>query len=309
LDTRRPLAQGRYTIAAFNSDELQCLRQWLPAKHTRAGSYHHILILEDTNFRSAALPLIARYVKRAHEEGVDRFKAFMGDTLDPRRQAIHLNALAFYPRHTEPITRQGFYGEIVAGLLAEIYYPRRVRWYIPAYCFYQHELLFQDLITAAAAGRPLQKSMGHFGDDCLAFGLDPDHSSVLKILICEAKCTTTHRSSLVKDAHSKLSTQPIEVSVIWLQLIIEALRARGDDASAFWVPLLQEFKDSQRFAERFRTDLISYAHGRRPKRLATWLRTDKPHEKYSARRDLEVFEVHFSDVDTVIADAYALAYP
>jgi hypothetical protein len=256
------------------------------------------------------LPLIARYVKRAHQEGFERFRTFLGDPLDPRRATVHDNALAFYPRYCEKITLQGFFGEIVAGLLAELYFPHMSRWRVPAFCFYAHELLFQELVRAARTEDKPRRALGHFGDDCLAFVLTPDQSSVLRILICEAKCTTDHRASLIQKAHAKLGEQPIDVTTIWLQHVIESLQMSSDPESTRWVPLLKQFKDSLRFDEQFRDDLVSYTHGRRPVAPnETWIDKTTPNTHYRASRSLEVFEVHFVDVEALISDIYATAYP
>jgi hypothetical protein len=282
------------------------------AQLTESPRYTHMLIHEVEAYRSAAIPLLARYARRGHEEAKARLATFVGDVNDPRRanRGTYANALSFYPRHCEELTCQGFFGELLAGLLVELYSPHAIDWQIPAFCFYAHDLLFQELLIAAAAGTMPRRAMGHFGDDCLAFSLTSDQTAVHKILICEAKCTTDHSSSLIADAHAKISTQPIEATTIWLQTMIDSLLTRGDAHSRYWVPILRSFKDSPDFSEQNRRDLVSYSHGRRRARVGkTWISTGQRHVNYEARRELAVLEVHLNEVRSLVADTYAAAFP
>jgi hypothetical protein len=269
-----------------------------------------MLITEYVAGRSEALPLLARYIARAHEEGRSRLAKILGDPFDARRAAVHQRAFAFYPRHCDALTMQGFFGEIIAGLAAELYFPARTRWYVPAFAFYEHSLLFQELVRASKEEQAPQRAIGHFGDDCLAFALQRPSDEITRILICEAKCTLTHRSSLIRKAHEKLGDQPIDVTTVWLQTLIDSLDHRNDEHAAYWLPILESFKDSPRFDEQFRRNLVSYTHGKRPRAIGkTWIDPKTPRPEYRSSSFLEAVEIHFVGLKDLIDSAYEIAYP
>ena len=58
--------------------------------------------------------------------------------------------------------------------------------------------------------------------------------------------------------------------------------------------------------ERF--DQVTYVCGNRPKTngQTCWIPKDKPHEKYTGGRRLQVAEIHLDGVEALIAEAYGV---
>lgn len=307
------MTQSTTTLACFRANEVKALKAWLPMKMESSAGYFHYHIVEDSGSRKIALPIIAEYIRRAHQDAINEFKRPFENKLDPRNKAhdSYTKALAFYPRYCEKITLQGFFGEILAGLLIELYDPHTLEWGVPKFNFSAHDLMFQELLTAAATGRDPRRALGHFGDDCLAFTLDEARSRIDRILVCEAKCTLGHSSSLIIEAHVKINDQPIEVTTMWLHKIIESIRKRSDTHSNKWVFLLEEFKDSDRFIEASRDDLVSYTHGhmRANGSSKPWISSNKRSPNYTSNRDLACLEVHIGDISELITKVYELAFP
>jgi hypothetical protein len=147
---------------------------------------------------------------------------------------------------------------------------------------------------------------GRTGDDCLAFRRDAN-GDVIAALFCEAKCTKGHRTKLIDEAHEK-SSQPNLLPVDLLQLIEVLSDAKGK-AAARWVKALRKLyyrrKKSGDGYERL--DQVTYVCGKRPKTKKTWIRTNKPHKKYTGGRRLHVAEIHVGDVEDLIEEAYGVA--
>lgn len=303
-----PSAAPRGILSGFGSQEISLLRAWLPATHTKNKGYHHLAIVEDPHLRERAIPILAEYVRRAHSLALVRLHEVYPDTLDPRRRKTRDRVFASYPAKCDGNILKGFFGEIFAGLVAELESPGQREWHVPAFAFHDHNLLFEELIRQAADARA-KRTFGRFGDDCLAFALDKNTTTISHILIAEAKCTHTHDADLLNAAFSKLGDQPIDVSTLWITVLIEGLKNEGSSDSTTWAFVLAAFRDSNRLSDRFRNDLVSYVHGDAPKRKKHWMDATTPHSAYKAPRHITTAEIKLSDVEGLIQGVYAVAFP
>ena len=65
-----------------------------------------------------------------------------------------------------------------------------------------HEDAFNLLARMNQTGEPVTPIPGNKGNDCLAFVLNA-RGRIAMALVCEAKCTTGHASSYVRQAHTQ----------------------------------------------------------------------------------------------------------
>lgn len=292
--------------SSFSPAETALLRRWLTVVNTQNLSYHHLHLTEDLALRNQVQPLILRYITSAHEDAVAYFRNSFSKSQDPRNLTHRAAALDKYPRFCEELTVKGFFGEILAGLVAELYGPHGMQWVVPAFCFRFHQNVFTELKRAFDQSRPVKRAVGRLGDDCVAFHLD-NNDAVDRVLACEAKCTGDHDSDLITDAHKKSSIDSIRI--LEINRITEVISERGTTDAKRWVEAIDEFRDSLRFNDSARYDLISYTYSQKPVRKGTWLDTRSPHPDYTSTKPLAAAEIFIDDVTTYIADIYKAAYP
>jgi hypothetical protein len=196
---------------------------------------------------------------------------------------------------------QGYFGEVFAGLVAEHYSPFNVDgWVVPAFLFRFHAVAFQQLEAAIPQGRPPTDIPGRTGDDCLAF-LRNRAGEIVSVLYCEAKCTTSHRTDLIADAHEKVSS----AAIVDVLQVIEVLRDNDSALAAEWVDRLRRFRIAMQDGRVDRRDLVCYVCGQHPVRQQSWMSSTEPHASYTADRHLEVAEVHVTDVASKVQAVYA----
>ena len=121
--------------AQFTRSELSLLKKWLAVSHSKSNRYHHLHLVEDSNFRQAAAPLLARYLKSAHKDARQYFQASFSRSADARAKALRYHAMNMYPAACDALTVKGFFGEVIAGFVAEVYQPHNYQWLVPAFCF------------------------------------------------------------------------------------------------------------------------------------------------------------------------------
>jgi len=293
-------------VAAFSAPELALLQRWLKVTHQRSANYHHLHLVEDPGLRASVQPLLLRYIRSAHADAVSYFRATFSKSLDPRNIAFVTAAQPLYPAACEELTLKGFFGEIISGLVAELYQPHNLSWLVPTFCFRFHEHIFTELKRAADTSRPPKRSPGRLGDDCIAFHF-VDGVGIDRLLACEAKCTGKHDSGLVAAAHEKMSGESIRI--IEIGRITQILADQNTPQATHWIALIDAFRDSIYFTDSARDDLIAYTYSQKPKLNPTWLRPNKPHPKYKATKRLAAAEVNIDDLTTFIKAIYTAAYP
>jgi hypothetical protein len=282
--------------------KIQNIGAWLTSavSQTINGRYRHQILTESLPQRDALIDGLVRYVKAAHDDALRRLRHLAGISLDPFAPTPKGDPGDLYPHRLHLTVLQGAFGEIFAGIVAEHFAPfGEDGWEVPAYLFRTHSVAFEQLEASFQTGNPPKQVPGRTGDDCLAFQRDASRQ-IVKTLYCEAKCTIDHNASMIAEAHEKVSSSP----VVNLLQIVEILEDRGDPTSLAWIEPLRQLRIQNAPAGHERCDLVSYICGRLPRRNATWIGTEQPHEAYKANRRLEVVEVHLHDVESMVRTVY-----
>lgn len=270
--------------------------------------YRHRLLKEKLEYRYDILDELKEFVQNAHEDA-RRYLRKPLESLDPLEQLSASDLADGYPELLHINDLKGYFGEIFAGLIAEHFSPFGYSWTVPAFLFRFHHVVFQRLEERHQTGEEIKKIPGRTGDDCLAFQLG-GRGQIVRSLVCESKCTKTHRSDSISEAHKKLSAdnpRPVDI-----RQIIAILEDRDDPESAEWIaPLRQlllrdpnEIRNPSSGYER--CDFVCYICGDSPKQgdRKAWMPTIEPHKKYTGKRRLEAVETHLNDVDGLVREVY-----
>jgi hypothetical protein len=260
--------------------------------------------VEQSAARAKGVEELARLVREAHRDQRERMERLVQRSLDPLDpQAVGDPLRVVYPDDLDTITLQGYFGEVVAGLVMENYEPHGKQWIVPAFLFRNHVAGVQALERRRQLGGPPRGTVGRTGDDALAFRID-EEGHVCEWLFGEAKCSHTHSSKLIREGHAQLSV-PIWLPVDLMQLI-EILERRGTPRDLMWAAALQELFLTEPSTAPPRADLFVYVCGRRPARARrkTWMSASAPHANYTAGNPLEAVEVHLNDFDGVMNGVY-----
>ena len=190
----------------------------------------------------------------------------------------------------------------MAGVIAENCTPFGYNdWVVPAYLFRFHVVELQHLEYMYETGEEATPRPGRTGDDCLAFRLD-NTGSIIGCLACQAKCTLTHRTDLISDAHVESSVSPFKP--VDLLRLIEVVEDSDNVNIRRWATSLRVlFFAAAPNCER--CDQVTYVCGQLPVKKATWIGRDKPHKEYTAARRLHVAEVHIEGIEQLIRTIYA----
>jgi len=283
------------------------LDSWLDAEETCSTTsppYCHLLLRQREDIVSEVWDEIYAYIDHAHEGARQALRAPLEDSLHPIHHGTDVDPSFGYPHKLADTALQGFFGEIVAGIVAEYYAGNdEHEWEVPAYLFRTHIVAFQQLELMKQTDNWERQVVGRTGDDGLAFERDED-GRIVAWLACEAKCTRNHSSTLIEDNHVKLSqavTRPID-----LLRLIDALKDyRDDDYSRTWIAALRRYlwEHSQNPAA-VRCDFSMYVCGTCPKRNRTWIPTSAPHRGYTGGRSLTCAELHLTGVGSIIRSIY-----
>jgi hypothetical protein len=244
---------------------------------------------------------VHRYFRHAHEDVIRHMRGLAGVSLHPLRAHTNADPARHYPCRLHETVLKGYFGEVFAGLLAEnIPVAGATDWQVPAFLFRNHRVAFQELERYRQAGQTPRPIPGRLGDDCLAFRRNR-RGTIVAILYCESKCTARHDTTMIADAHQKLSDS---VAVDVLQLI-EILQDAGTPEAAAWVDALRRLHLTLPDVSCERIDVVCYVCGRHPTQRQTWMQRYRPHPSYTTdERHLEAIEVHLHDVDRKVADVY-----
>ena len=286
---------------------LTLLDSWLKVEETcnkASPLYCHLLIRQRDNVDSAVWDELLAYIDHAHEGARQALRAPLEDSLHPLDHDTDVDPAFGYPHKLCDTALQGFFGEIIAGIVAEYYVgDGEQEWEVPAYLFRTHVVAFQQLELMKQTDDWERQVVGRTGDDGLAFTRDED-GQIIAWLACEAKCTRNHSSTLIKDNHAKLSqavTRPVD-----LLRLIDALKDyRDDDYSRKWTASLRRYWwELSRKSSAERCDFSMYVCGTCPRRKSTWISTSGPHKSYTGRRNLTCAELHLVGVVDIIRSLY-----
>lgn len=294
-------------LCNFTATERAILTSWLrPALSSSTPNYFHVHISEDITERENARPLVQRYLTIAHADAISYFRRFYSLNFDPRGSAILDAALANYPAEVERLTLAGFFGEVMASLVAELVRFHSLSWLVPALCFRHHATLFRQLMGSASRSEPPKRSLGRTGDDCVGFAVDSSGSKLEHILLCEAKCSYDHNPSLIADGHKQLS----DTALAQLELfrITTILQDRNDATAQAWLTAIGDLVNRKATVSDLRYDFFFYAYGRPPKQSTTWLSPSSPHANHGGKHPLIASEAHFSGCEVFVRTIYREAF-
>jgi hypothetical protein len=284
------------------------ITSWLKVVVQKAtgGRYEHVLAQENGHLRSSILPQLKVLISDAHDDARRRLRKLSTGSLDPLLEPNVKDPAAGYPERLHIQTLKGYFGEIVAGVVAEDLHPFGMKdWTVPAFLFRFHLVEFQHLSMMDQTGDVAGLRPGRTGDDCLAFRRDAS-GTIVATLFCEAKCTADHDADMINKAHEKSSLSnllPVDI----LQ-IIEVLEDSADAGAPSWIDALRRLYLKGPSSAYERVDQVTYICGRKPvlKGSTSWIPSGKPHNKYTGARRLHVAEIHLSQVEDLIKKAYGV---
>lgn len=266
--------------------------------------YCHLLISPKEEVELSIWDELFVYIDHAHAGARQALRAPLEDSLHPLQHNTKVDPAFGYPHRFGDTALKGFFGEIIAGIVAEYYTgDEEHEWEVPAYLFRTHVVAFQQLEVMKQTDDWKKQILGRTGDDGLAFARD-ENGCIVAWLACEAKCTGDHSSTLVRNNYVKLSkaeTRPVD-----LLRLIDALKDyRDDDYSRNWIAALRRYYwDESRNHSVSRCDFSMYVCGACPRRNHTWIPTDAPHSDYTGQRNLTCAELHMVEVDGIIRSLY-----
>lgn len=281
--------------------------EWLQESATVSDDcrYFHLLLVENASSMIYIAPDLCQLFFDAHEDARIHVRNLSGLSLDPlSTDGKGDEFLKDYPSKLEHKTLKGYFGEIFAGIVAEHCSPFGIKnWEVPVFFFRYHHLAFDQLEKYWETGQTPGVIPGRTGDDNLAF-LRDEQGNIISALFCEAKCTNSHDSALIVDAHEKLSDKALQPAE--LLRIIEILTESSDPEAKNWIHGLRSLYHKVKSSKYERYDLVCYVCGASPKQSnrQTWISRERPHPSYKANRKLEAVEVHLSNVDELINLVY-----
>jgi hypothetical protein len=289
--------------------KLPNITSWLNVAVQKAtgGRYEHALAQENGNHNSVILPQLKQLILNAHEDARKRLRKLATGSLDPMGNTATKDPAQGYPEKLHIQTLKGYFGEVMAGVVAENFDPFGMKdWIVAAYLFRFHLVEFQQLSLIDQTGEAAKMRPGRTGDDCLAFRRDAK-GNIVMTLFCEAKCTADHDAGLINDAHEKSSlTNLIPVDILQ---IIEVLEDSTDSGAPQWIEALRKLYLKGAGSPYERVDQVTYICGRKPaaKGQTSWIPTGKPHSKYTGSRRLHVAEIHLNQVEDLVKKAYGVS--
>ncbi len=291
---------------------LPSLVNWLANTIQRSAdkNYYHRCLQEDLAIRNIIHQELQKLVHQAHEDARQKLRNLAGipqslDLLEEQETlGIDTKFIDDFPRYLELKTLKGYFGEIMAAVVAEHFNPLDEDWQVFAFPFRLHQTAYHALEKVRQEGGSAPTIIGRLGDDMLAFQCN-DQGHITHVLFCEAKCTAHHNNNLIAEAHKKSSDNKIvPVDCLLLVDILQDYSSPGSDEEK-WIHALRRLYFSNNSTTHERCDLVVYNCGLPPARASTIIiPTATPHTDYTARRRLEAVEIHLHDVNGLIEEAY-----
>ncbi|HAG85568.1 MAG TPA: hypothetical protein DCL61_31630, partial [Cyanobacteria bacterium UBA12227] len=297
---------------------LPSLANWLANTTQKSADkqYYHRQLKENLAIRTAILQELQQLVHQAHEDARQKLRNLSGisqslDFLEEKETlGIDTKIIDDFPRYLELKTLKGYFGEIMAAVVAEHFNPLDEDWQVFAFPFRLHQTAYHALEKVRQEGGSAPTIIGRLGDDMLAFHCN-DQGEIIRVLFCEAKCTANHSSNLIAEAHKKSSdSKLIPNDCLILVQILEDYATSGSREEQ-WIKSLRRLWWYAKNPIHERCDLVTYICGLPPVQGSTVIiPKSAPHTDYTAERRLESVEIHLHDVDGLIEEAYqALTQP
>lgn len=288
------------------------LANWLTNAIQKSADkkYYHRRLEENLSIRTTIHQELQKLVHEAHEDARQKLRKLAGisqslDLLNVQETpGIDTKFINDFPRYLELKTLKGYFGEIMAAVVAEHFNPLDEDWQVFAFPFRLHQTAYHALEKVRQEGGSAPTIIGRLGDDMLAFQCN-DQRHITRVLFCEAKCTAHHNKNLIAEAHKKSSDNKIvPVDCLLLVDILQDYSSPGSDEEK-WIHALRRLYFSTNSPTHERCDLVVYNCGLPPAKASTLIiPTSTPHADYTARRRLEAVEIHLHDVNGLIEEAY-----
>lgn len=163
------------------------MEAWLQSHASTEGNYGHLLLEQKIHPSPELVDGLRPYFESAHLDAREHFHGQIGINLHP--DADDLGAHACYPNCLPPTARHGLFGEVMAGLLTEVYQEFFVGghvWTVPIFLFRFHADVESYLWTLARDADRERQIFGRFGSDFIGLSLD-DHGEIVRLIAGEAK--------------------------------------------------------------------------------------------------------------------------
>lgn len=298
------IEKGRmYTGMLLDGLKIKNIDSWLhnDVLENSIMNYRHNLIRENKVNRDDIINELMPVIRKAHDDARFALREALCDELDPLEDwDDDIDPADGYPEILDLTTLKGYFGEFFSGVVAENFHPfKEENWRVPVFPFRFHHTAFDQLEMFRQTNKMKKATYGRTGDDCVAFVLKNER--IVKTLFLEAKCTSKHNSSMINDAHTKISSKnqkPVE-----LMRLIQALKAyKNNDEAKIWIKALRGLYKSEDEHERF--DSVSYVCGKLPQRNISWISRENPNVNYQGSRNLEVLEIQIADIDELVKKLY-----
>jgi hypothetical protein len=278
--------------------------------------YYYRHLEENVAIRTIVHQELQKLIHQAHEDARQSFRNLVGipQSLDlfeeQETPGIDTAIIDDFPRYLELKTLKGYFGEIMAAVVAEHFNPLDEDWQVFAFPFRLHQTAYHALEKVRQEGGSAPTIIGRLGDDMLAFQCN-DQGKIARILFCEGKCTSRHSANQISEAHKKSSGNklvPDDCSI--LIGILQDYASPGSHEEK-GIKALRHLWWSVKKPTHERCDFVTYICGLPPTRDSTpIIPKSNPHKDYTATRRLEAVEIHLHDVDGLIEEAYqVLAQP
>lgn len=291
---------------------LPSLANWLADTTQKSADkkYYHRHLDENLAIRTAIHQELQKLIHKAHEDARQKLRNLAGisQSLDLLEEAetlgIDTTIIDDFPRYLELKTLKGYFGEIMAAVVAEHFNPLDEEWQVFAFPFRLHQTAYHALEKVRQEGGSAPTIIGRLGDDMLAFQCD-DGGKITRVLFCEAKCTANHDSNLIAEAHKKSSDNKLIPNDCLTLIEILKDYATSGSKEEQWIKSLRHLWLSVKNPIHERCDLITYICGLPPVRESTpIIPRSFPHENYIVKRRLEAVEIHLHDVNGLIEEVY-----
>jgi hypothetical protein len=303
------------------------MEAWLKSYPSVEGNYGHLLLEQKIACSPQLVDGLRPYFESAHLDAREHFHAQIAIDLHPDADAA--GAHACYPNCLPLAARHGLFGEVMAGLLTEVYQEDFVgghTWIVPIFLFRFHADVESYLWTLARDPERERQIFGRFGSDFIGLSLDED-GEVVRLIAGEAKWRNRLTKSSVdtlmlgdyeEDEEDEEGERVRNGQGVWfeinrdtpvphglrqLQRLLE-LRAPDDYAAAI-LSIDRAIALNGPPLPRTNLILISGNGGRRREKRDYMIPWEECPEEYTAPHDLQVIELVLEEGSDLIEQIYS----
>lgn len=303
----------------------KAVKAWLIAYPSEVGNYGHLLLEEKQPADAELQKEFVPYFESAHLDARASFHKLARISLHPDEGDAGCDA--HYPGSLPLTARKGLFGEVMSGMMSEIYkFVGKHEYLIPVFLFRNHEDAGQYIYTLSRDATRTREVLGRKGDDFIAIVVN-EEGNVTRFIAGEAKWRANWTPSVVAtvmlgdkidnpaDATEKIHNGrgvwfevnralPVPLGLEQLHAILEECEP---DKYASVIASLDRILARRNPDPVERTDLILLVGGPAAKREAgvPLLGWKSVPAEYTAGRDLQVVELLIEHGDDLINALYA----